>query len=119
MNLNYFKTKLEEERQSLEQQLSEIAKIDPEDPDNWKTTKENLNIMPADRNELADIFEEAENREALERELENRLNEVKSAIGRIDEGAYGKCEVAGCKIEKKRLEANPAATTCIKHSKPL
>lgn len=119
MNSNYFKTKLVEERQGLEQQLSEIAKINPKDPDDWKTTKENLNIMPANKNELADIFEEAENREALERELEKRLNEVKDALLRIEDGSYGKCEIEGCKIEEKRLEANPAATTCIKHSKPL
>lgn len=102
----------------MEQQLSGIAKLDPENPEDWKTTKEELNVMPADKNELADIFEEAGNRDALERELEDRLNEVKGALQKIEDGTYGKC-IDGCKIEKKRLEANPAATTCIKHAKPL
>jgi len=118
MDTNHFKTKLEQERLGLEQQLSEIAKLDPENPEDWKTSKEDLNVMPADKNELADIFEEAENRDALERELEDRLNEVREALQRIENGTYGKCE-EGCEIETKRLEANPAATTCIKHSKPL
>lgn len=116
MNTNHFKIKLDKERQELEEQLSDIANPNPEDPEDWKAKKEELNIMPADRNEMADIFEEAENRDALERELEDRLNEVKNALQRIEDGIYGKC-AEGCKIEKKRLEANPAATTCIKHSK--
>lgn len=118
MNINYFKTKLEEERLELERQLSEIAKLDPDNPEDWKSSREDLNIMPADKNELADIFEEAENRNALERELEDRLSEVKDALQRIEDGTYGKCE-GGCDIETKRLEANPAATTCIKHANPL
>lgn len=117
IDVNYFKTKLEQEKQGLEEELSNIARRDRRDPDDWKTTPEDLNIMPADQNELADVFEETFNKEAIEVELEERLNKVKAALKRIDEGNYGICEVDGCKIEEKRLEANPAAATCIKHAK--
>ena len=49
------------------------------------------------------------------KELEIRYNEVKEALKRIEEGTYGICRVSGEQIEPERLEANPAATTCIKH----
>ena len=117
MNLNHFKTKLVEEKQGLEEDLSKIAKRAAYDPDDWKTEPEKLNIMPADQNELADVFEETFNKEAIEIELENRLNKVKIALQKIEDNKYGICEMDNCKIEEKRLEVNPAATTCIKHAK--
>jgi len=116
MDIKYFKTKLEEEKRKLEKNLSRIAKPDPEDPGDWKTTRDELNVMVSDKNELADVFEESANKEAVEMEIENRLNMIKEALQRIENGTYGTCE-QGCKIEEKRLEANPAATTCIKHSR--
>lgn len=59
--------------------------------------------------------------ETLERELdqgvlitvEAELAEVESAIGRIDAGTYGTCEVCGREIADGRLEAMPAARYCI------
>lgn len=116
MDTNYYKIKLEEEKDRLETELSKIAEPNPQNPDDWQTKREDLNIMVADKNELADVFEESANREGVERELEDRLNKIKAAIKRIASETYGVCEVEGCPIEKKRLEANPEATTCIKHA---
>ncbi len=116
MDIKHFKTKLEEEKSKLENELSKIAKPDTQDPEDWKTERSDLNVMTTDRNEMADVFEEAENKESIEFELEERLNKIKSALKRIKEGTYGVCK-DGCKIEKERLEANPAAETCINHSK--
>ena len=116
MDTNHYKIKLEEEKDRLELELSKIAKPNPENPDDWQTKPEDLNIMVADKNELADVFEESANREGIERELEDRLNGIKAALKRIDDKAYGVCEIEGCPIEKKRLEANPEATTCMKHA---
>ncbi|MDP3762692.1 MAG: TraR/DksA C4-type zinc finger protein [bacterium] len=39
-----------------------------------------------------------------------------ASLRRIEKGAYGICATGGEKIEEKRLEANPLAETCIKHS---
>jgi len=116
MDTKYFKTKLEEEKNDLEKELSKIAHQDPQNPEDWKTNPEELNVRVSDQNELADVFEESANKEAIEKELETRLNKVKDALKRIKENKYGTCEKSGCPIEKKRLEANPTATTCIKHS---
>lgn len=115
MEVKYFKEKLEEEKKRIEENLSTIAKPSSKDKEDWETTPEDLNVMVADRNELADVFEEKENKEALEVEIEERLNKVKRALQRIEDGTYGTCK-EGCIIEPRRLEADPSAETCIKHA---
>ena len=42
------------------------------------------------------------------------LQKIKEAIRRIDDGTYGVCEDCGAKIPKKRLEAIPYASKCVK-----
>ena len=42
------------------------------------------------------------------------LQQIKAAIQRIDDGTYGICEDCGAKIPKKRLEAIPYASKCVK-----
>jgi RNA polymerase-binding transcription factor DksA len=41
------------------------------------------------------------------------LAEVDAALGRIDDGTYGLCERCGIAIGVERLEAVPAARTCV------
>jgi DnaK suppressor protein len=43
------------------------------------------------------------------------LNQVRSALKRIDDGTFGTCEVDGEPIEEKRLEAMPWTPYCLKH----
>ncbi|MDQ5950299.1 MAG: hypothetical protein QG585_241 [Patescibacteria group bacterium] len=76
-----------------------------------------MDINEADRNEVADKIEEFGNNQAINRDLEIRLLEVKQALERIENGTYGICEVSGEPIELDRLGANPAATTCKSHLK--
>jgi DnaK suppressor protein len=38
---------------------------------------------------------------------------IKEALGRIDDGSYGKCEECGEGIGRERLEARPVTTLCI------
>lgn len=44
---------------------------------------------------------------------QKKLEEVKEALMRIDEGVYGKCVSCGQNIEEKRLVAIPEAKMCI------
>jgi DnaK suppressor protein len=41
------------------------------------------------------------------------LAEVEHALARVAEGTYGRCETCGGPIPAGRLEALPAATTCV------
>ena len=54
--------------------------------------------------------------EALAGQLKESLEEVASAIARLDEGTYGTCEVCGVAINPARLEAMPATRFCIDHA---
>ncbi|HEX2052166.1 MAG TPA: TraR/DksA C4-type zinc finger protein [Actinomycetota bacterium] len=45
--------------------------------------------------------------------LQQRLEDVRGALGRIDKGVYGKCQGCGKDIAPERLEAIPAAKLCI------
>ena len=45
--------------------------------------------------------------------LRNRLQDVRSALGRLERGVYGKCERCGKDIPPERLEAVPTARLCI------
>lgn len=115
IDTSHFKQKLEEEKTRLEGELSGVGRVNPQNPDDWEPTTGDINVMQADKNEAADAVEEYEARTAVEVELENRLNEVKDALTRIEDGTYGTCAVGGEEIDPKRLEANPAAKTCVEH----
>ena len=43
-----------------------------------------------------------------------RIDSINYAIQKIDEGAYGICEVCKKKIDRKRLKAKPEVTKCMK-----
>ncbi len=51
--------------------------------------------------------------EGLEENADHLLGEIEAALGRIDEGTYGRCASCGKPIALERLEAVPYATLCI------
>ena len=42
------------------------------------------------------------------------LDQIEAAIGRIENGSYGRCEECGMKIPKPRLDAIPYAAQCVR-----
>ena len=123
----YFQKKLEEERTRLIGELGELGRINPTNANDWETTYSNLQSkigeveIPAepDEQDEASRLEEFEERNATEVTLEGRLNTVKDALARVESGTYGMCMegAAPHPIEHMRLEANPAAATCLAHLK--
>lgn len=110
--------KLEANKERLEVQLSEMGQRNPANPEDWEAmpVEAGQDIRITEATEMADTFEEFQNRSAIQIHLEEMLNDIKSALKRIEEGNYGICEVCKEEIEEARLEANPSASTCIKHS---
>ncbi|MEW5907907.1 MAG: TraR/DksA C4-type zinc finger protein [Patescibacteria group bacterium] len=114
--LEYFKKELEKNKKNLEDLLKRIAKKNPLVSGDWEVEPVDLNPMLADKNEMADVFEELENRKAIEDKLEERLTFVNEALERIKKGVYGFCLKCKQPIDEARLKANPAARHCIKHA---
>ena len=117
MNLDNFKNKLEKEKARLETELAQIGRRNPSNPVDWEPMPPEMDTRTSEQSELADKFEEMENRSAVEIHLEEKLGEVNAALNRIEKGKYGICEICGEKINEERMEANPSAATCVKHSR--
>ena len=116
MTINIEKAKefLDNEVTKLEAELGTVGRKNPDNQTDWEaTTREDG--QPAEEGDVADEIEEYENNKGILNQLEIRLNQVKKAISRIDDGTYGVCEIGGEPIEEDRLEANPSATTCKSH----
>jgi RNA polymerase-binding protein DksA len=50
---------------------------------------------------------------SLQENSEHLLAAIDAALGRIEDGTYGRCARCGKEIETERLEAIPYATLCI------
>ncbi len=113
----HFKNKLEAEATEIERELSNIAKKDPTQAENWDATPGGIDTLSplADPNEAADQIEELTQNNIVTDALEARHKEIKAALAKIEEGTYGTCEISGEPIEEERLQANPAARTCKEH----
>jgi RNA polymerase-binding transcription factor DksA len=116
-DLSYFTEKLNKEKTLLEEELSTISRLNPDNSNERNATTTDMEVDSADENEVADKMEELEENKAILGQLEPQLNSVKVALAKIEGGTYGNCEICGEPIEKERLEANPSATTCVRDMK--
>ena len=66
-----------------------------------------------DAEELATETVDAERDEALLESAQARRADAVSALGRLDEGSYGKCIDCGEAIAPARLEFRPEAARCL------
>jgi DnaK suppressor protein len=99
-----FRDLLIEERQDLQSKLDELGA-----GDSGLTYDSNF----ADSSQVTAERSEASN---LVNSLKETLDDVEHALGKLEEGTYGKCEVCGNDISPARLEAMPATRYCIEHA---
>ena len=117
MNTQEYKTKLEQEKVLLEQELGTVAVADEHAVGGFAAKEDDFTSEPAslDPVELGTEMESLTRNEAISSELEQRYQSVVAALERIENGTYGVCKVSGEPIETERLDANPAADTCMAH----
>ena len=73
-----------------------------------------LSSMPIHMADIGtDNFEQEFTLSLMESE-EGTLESIEAALERIEEGTYGLCEECGVKIPRKRLDAIPYASMCVK-----
>lgn len=116
IDLKYFKDKLEKEKTEIEKNLGAIAHKDIKNPDDWIPDYPDIKPQASDQGEMSQVTEQYEAQYSVETVLEERLNEIKSALKRIEEGEYGTCEKDKKAISQERLEANPATKYCLTHA---
>ncbi len=97
---------LEEERAQLGSQLTELGFADGGSGLAYDPNFADSSQVTAERGEAV----------VLAGQLRETLDEVAMAIGRLEDGSYGRCEVCGVAIEPARLEAMPATRFCINHA---
>ncbi len=111
--LNDLRSALETEQESLLEELATHGKVSGGD---WQGDAGGLTGEDADPTDAADKIEELVTNVPLVEALEKQMRDVKDALAKIDKGTYGVCEVDGEEIPLERLQASPAARTCIKHA---
>lgn len=109
------KERLEAEKILVEQELAQHGTRNPDTGD-WQGSIRGDAAEGADANTTADTMEALGEQVALVEELEQRHKDIVAALEKIETGTYGMCEVSGEMISEDRLEANPAARTCIEHA---
>lgn len=108
------KAKLLAEQKRLKTILAHGSKADSKFPGGRKP---NYTEVGSEEGENAQESEQFGDDLSVDEDLEARLKLVDAALVRIGNGTYGKCVVDGEQIDEARLNAEPAAATCIKHSK--
>jgi len=106
------KEKLEQQKESLEKELSGFAKEDVKPRGDWDTRYPSFNGSGLE--EEADEVQEYEKLLSVEYNLELKLRDINSALEKIKKNKYGKCEKCGKSISPERLEACPEAKLCAK-----
>jgi RNA polymerase-binding transcription factor DksA len=111
--VNDLRATLEAEHDSL---IDELAEHGTKAEGDWQGSSGALRGEEADPTDAADQIEELVTNVPLVEELEGRKKEVEDALARMESDTYGVCEKCKTEIPLDRLEANPAARTCITHA---
>jgi len=110
--LGKFKKNLEERQAKIERELTSIAQKDPKIKGDYDTRFPEFESQSVDEEALE--VATYENTLPIEHALELKLAEIKKALERIANGAYGRCANCGEEIDERRLEALPETDVCLK-----
>ena len=102
------------ERDAGEEELATYGRVQSDTGD-WQGSAAGEGIEP-DPTDAADQIEELVVNVPLVEELEKRHKDIVDALEKMEEGTYGICEAGEEEIPFDRLEANPAARTCVAHA---
>jgi DnaK suppressor protein len=108
MNENGFdsiRANLNRERQLVERQLAEYGAATTDDDVSVSVNEGFADSAQAtaERSQLVSMIEG----------LRSHHDDIDAALGRLDNGTYGKCERCGREIPIERLEARPTARLCV------
>jgi RNA polymerase-binding transcription factor DksA len=114
MTYDIYQARLEEEKAALERELAALGKKNNAVPDDYEFVVPPKDTEPDSLDEAAAHTDES-TAQSIFTDLEARYDSVLAALTRIQDGTYGRCAVGGEPIPPARLDANPAAATCVAH----
>lgn len=110
--LTHFKKRLSKEREMINDTIESMK-----DHGQLTGQRDELSELSMIDNHPADMGTEMFDKEkayALLGNEENILKQIDTAMSRIRDGSYGKCELCGSEIPEERLEFMPYAVRCVK-----
>jgi RNA polymerase-binding protein DksA len=110
-DLQKFRELLLAERARLQAELEEIG-----ERTSRATLAERATELSSYEDHPADLASETFEREkdiAIGESVESLLNQVETALEKVERGTYGTCDACGRPIKKARLQALPFATLCL------
>ena len=109
LDLERVRANLETERERLQAAIQSVNHV-------GSLLEETGDLSISTDDHIADSATDTYMREldgGLEENAEHLLEEIDKALGRIEDGTYGKCGKCGRPIGDERLEAVPWATLCL------
>lgn len=111
--LDELKNSLLKEKLELEKNLEQIAKPLDKKGGDYET---NFEEIGTDKEDNATEIEQYSDNFSVEIILEKKLQNIITALQKIEKGTYGTCEKCQEAIDLNRLQASPSAKKCLKCS---
>jgi len=109
--LDHFRDLLNRQGEEIGHTIEIMKENKDAEQDKYSPTElSNYDNHPA---EMGTQLFEVEHMSALRVHEEHLLKDIHDALGRIEDGTFGKCEFCGTDIPKERLEAVPYTRLCI------
>ena len=103
LDLDGFRKRLIEERDRLNREIPSVSELAEPTSDDRQITAANAPLI----GEIKDVQTDMADRKT------HRLRQVQAALQSMDDGTYGICVRCNQPIDPRRLEADPAAMTCM------
>ncbi len=109
-SLEEIKANLLKQKEQIKRDLDDLARKDSHETDNRTTAFPEYGYKP---DENAQEISEYSANVVTEKVLEDSLEDIDSALKRIEKGNYGICKYCQKPISIKRLQARPTASSCV------
>jgi len=116
--LDFFKSMLENKKAEIIKQLDEIGTKAEGAEINFNADFPDYGQTQSIEDNATEVSDYTVNL-SLERELEDNLRDVESALKKIEAGKYGFCKYCGQEIGSERLKIRPESTSCVACKKSL
>ena len=111
MDAKAARKRLEEERERLSTTLANLEA----DAEAQKDSLQELSVVDEHQGDIGTETFEREKDLSIIESVQAGLEDIESALHRVEKGSYGSCEICHQPIPDERLDIVPAARFCVEH----